>query len=143
MATLVFTALGTALGGPLGGALGSLVGSQLDRAVLRRRLLAVVDEHAVRADVLYPVRATAILDLAVMAGYDPLRVGQDPVVVRGAPDAAAVNAEYARAQLAELTMLVADDSQFDGHGPKSVLYRIRAPPHGLTLRRVPCNMPEP
>jgi hypothetical protein len=102
---------------------------EFDRSGFGGRRLRVVDEDAVGADVLYPVGAAAELDLAVVAGNDALGIGQDPVVVGGATDAAAIDAEHATALLAELTMLVADDSQFDGHDPCPcipVAGRIRA-----------------
>jgi hypothetical protein len=89
---------------------------ELERPAGGHRLLRLVHEHAVGAGVPDPERATAILDLAVMTGDDTTWIRQHPVVVGRAADGAAVHAEHARALLAELAVLVADDAELDGHG---------------------------
>jgi hypothetical protein len=89
--------------------------AQLDLAGHRGGLVCVVDEDAVGAGVDQPVLAAVELHLEVMARHDAARIGQHPVVVRGAADVAAIDAENPRAVLAEFTVVFADDSKFDGH----------------------------
>jgi len=60
---------------------------------LAKRLVRVVDVHAVGAGIEQDIPALAIFNSRVVGGDVALRVGQNPVVVRSSPDRAAMHSK--------------------------------------------------
>ncbi len=76
--SLVDTDQDLVVANPQSVAVGELAGTALGNGQFR-----VVDVHAVGAGVPQDKAAAAMLDVAMVAGDDPSRIRQDPVVVRG------------------------------------------------------------
>ncbi len=85
------------------------------RCALAQRFFLVVDENAVRAQVLEVEVSLAKLHARVMGGHIPEWIGQHPIVVGRAADAAAVGTENDCAAITQMPPMIADDSQADRH----------------------------
>ncbi len=103
---------------------------QTPRIAFADRLALVVHVHAVGADVDDVVNAALAVDRCVFPGDELVGVGQDPVVVQGAADGAALRPEFTHGIVADDVPMFADDFQFERHTGS-----ILSPPHGVA----PCG----
>ncbi len=75
------------------------------------RNVAIVHERAVRAEIFEEIVALAEAHAGVMGGDITLGIGQNPVVVRGAPDGSTTDAEHDAASVPEGPAMITDNAQ--------------------------------
>jgi len=86
------------------------------RAALGERFGLVVHVDAVGAEIFQIIATLTARDARMPGRNVALRIGQDPIVVGRAADAAALGPELDAVPSRQLPAVAADDAQTDGHG---------------------------